>query len=307
MVMVHAENHDVIRWLTRRLLDAGHRDPKYHTVAHARIAEGEATHRAIRLAELLDVPMLIVHVSAKEAIDEIRRAQTHGLKIFGETCPQYLFLTGRDLDRPDMEGAMFCCSPPPRDEVAQAAVWRGLENGTFEVLSSDHAPYRFDDSGKLAAGRDASFDRIAMGVPGLELRMALLFSEGVRTGRIDLQKFVALTSTNAARLYGLHPRKGTIAVGADADIAVWDPEREFTVTYDMLHDSVGYTPYEGRKLTGWPITVLSRGRVVVDGGELNAERGSGVFLRCDSPPSARPLGQPVPELDPERNFGARLL
>ncbi|MGI9334986.1 MAG: dihydropyrimidinase [Gammaproteobacteria bacterium] len=306
-VMVHAENHDVIRWLTQRLLEAGHREPKYHAVAHARIAEGEATHRAISLAELLDVPLLIVHVSAKEAIDEIRSAQTRGLKIYGETCPQYLFLTANDLDRPDMEGAMYCCSPPPRDTVAQEAVWRGLTNGTFQVMSSDHAPYRFDASGKLAAGADAAFNRIAMGVPGLELRQVLLYSGGVRTGRLDLHRFVALTATNAAKLYGLHPRKGTIAVGSDADIAIWDPEREVTVTYDRLHDSAGYTPYEGRRITGWPTTVLSRGRVVVADGELSADRGSGTFLRCERPQGARPLMRPVPELDPDRNFGANLL
>ncbi len=307
MVMVHAENHDVIRWLTRRLLDAGHRDPKYHAVAHARIAEGEATHRAIRLSELLDVPLLIVHVSASEAIDAIRDAQTRGLKLYGETCPQYLFLTAADMDRPDMEGAMYCCSPPPRDTAAQEAVWRGLANGTFQVVSSDHAPYRFDETGKLAHGPNATFDRIAMGVPGLELRLPLLYSEGVRTGRINIHRFVALTATNAAKIYGLHPRKGTIAVGSDADIAIWDPHRQVTVTYDMLHDNAGYTPYEGRAITGWPVTVLSRGRVVVDDGALDAERGSGVFLPCERPASARPLERPVPELDPVRNFGARLV
>ena len=307
MVMVHAESYDVIRWLTRRLLDAGHRDPKYHAVAHARIAEGEATHRAISLAELLDVPLLIVHVSAKEAIDEIRAAQAKGLQIYGETCPQYLFLTAEDMDRPNMEGAMYCCSPPPRDAVAQAAVWRGIENGTFQVMSSDHAPFRFDETGKLRHGRDASFDQIAMGVPGLELRLPLLFSEGVRTGRIDQHRFVELAATNAARLYGLYPRKGTIAIGADADVAIWDPDREVTVTHDLVHDNAGYTPYVGMQLTGWPVTVLSRGRVVVDDGELDAERGSGKFLACDRPALARPLGRLVPELDPDRNFGAILL
>jgi dihydropyrimidinase len=307
MVMVHAENHDVIRWLTDRLLDAGHREPRYHAVAHARIAEGEATHRAISLSELLDVPLLVVHVSAKEAIDEIRDAQTKGLRIYGETCPQYLFMTAADMDLPGMEGAKYCCSPPPRDEEAQKAVWRGLANGTFQVMSSDHAPYRFDESGKLANGPNAAFSEIAMGVPGLELRAPLLYSEGVRSGRIDIHQFVALTATNAAKIYGLHPRKGTIAVGSDADIAIWDPEREVVVKHEMLHDNAGYTPYEGRRITGWPVTVLSRGRVVVDDGALNAARGSGVFLPCASPASARPTGKPVIELDPSRNFGAQLL
>lgn len=307
MVMVHAENHDVIRWLTRRLLDAGHRAPRYHAVAHARLAEGEATHRAIRLGELLDVPLLVVHVSASEAIDAIRDAQDRGLRIYGETCPQYLFMTAEDMDRDGMDGAMYCCSPPPRDAANQEAVWLGLMNGTFQVMSSDHAPYRFDESGKLAHGPDAAFNRIAMGVPGLELRAPLLFSEGVLGGRIDLQRFVALNATNAARLYGLHPRKGTIAVGSDADIAVWDPERSVVIRHADLHDNAGYTPYEGRRITGWPVTVLSRGRVVVEDGALHAERGSGAFLPCDRPDGARPLGTPVPELDPQRNFGADLL
>lgn len=306
MVMVHAENHDMIRWLTDRLLDGGYREPKYHAVSHARIAEGEATHRAIRLAELMDVPLLVVHVSAAEAAREIRRAQNRGLKVYGETCPQYLFLTAGDLDRAGMEGAKYCCSPPPRDEAAQAAVWQGISNGTFQVFSSDHAPYRFDETGKLAGGPAASFKDIANGVPGIELRLPLLFSEGVGKGRIDLNRFVALASTNAARLYGLYPRKGTIAVGADADLAVWDPEREVTVSHAMLHDNVGYTPYEGRRLRGWPVTVLSRGRLVVDDGVLGVERGSGEFLPCEKPEPARPLRRPAPEMDPDRNFGADL-
>ena len=306
MTMVHAENHDMIRWLTDRLLDGGHRAPKYHAVSHARIAESEATSRAIDLARLVDVPMLIVHVSGAEAADAIRRAQDRGLRIYGETCPQYLFLTAADLDRDGMEGAKFCCSPPPRDAANQEHVWRGLVNGTFQVFSSDHAPYRFDESGKLAGGPDASFKQIANGVPGIELRLPLLFSEGVGGGRIDLNRFVALASTNAARLYGIYPRKGTIGIGSDADLAIWDPEREVTVTWDDLHDNVGYTPYEGRRIKGWPVTVLSRGRRVVEDGELLVGRGSGEFLRCERSEASRPLGRRVPEMDPSRNFGAAL-
>jgi dihydropyrimidinase len=307
MVMVHAENHDVIKWLSNRLLQGGHRAPKFHAVAHARIAEGEATNRAIRLAELLDVPLLVVHVSAREAITAIRAAQTEGLKIYGETCPQYLFLTAQDLDRDGMDGAMFCCSTPPRDAENQEAVWQGLRNGTFQVFSSDHAPYRFDESGKLRAGANASFKDIANGLPGLELRLPLLFSEGVNKGRIDLHQFVALSAANAAKLYGLHPRKGSISVGADADIAIWDAGKEITVDYAMLHDNVGYTPYAGRTLTGWPVTVINRGRIVVDDGKLQVERGSGEFLPCALSQAAKPLGQSVSELDPLRNFGAQIL
>ena len=306
LVMVHAENHDVIGWMTERLLSGGFTAPKYHAVSHAGAAEGEATHRAIRLAEFLDVPLLVVHVSAEEAMDAIRKAQTRGLRIYGETCPQYLFLTAADLDLEGVEGAKFCCSPPPRDAAGQAAMWRGLQNGTFQVFSSDHAPYRYDAGGKIPKGEKTSFKEVANGVPGLELRLPLLFSEGVLGGRISLNDFVALASTNAARLYGLHPRKGTIAVGSDADIAIWDPAREVEVTYDLLHDNVGYTPYEGRRITGWPVTVISRGRVVVEDGDLQVERGSGAFLPCDPPESAKPLGRLAPELDPRRNGGADL-
>jgi dihydropyrimidinase len=296
MVMVHAENHEMIKWLTGRLLERGLSAPQWHAVAHARLAEGEATNRAVTLSQLLDVPILIVHVSAGEAIEVIRNAQTKGLRIYGETCPQYLFLTAEDIMKPGVEGAKFCCSPPPRDAAAQQAVWNGLKNGTFQVFSSDHAPYRFDASGKLPHGERTTFKEIANGVPGIELRLPLLFSEGVQQGRLDLNQFVALTATNHAKIYGLYPKKGTIAVGGDADIAIWDPEREVTVTSAMLHDNVGYTPYERRHLHGWPETVLSRGRIVVENGRLLAERGSGAFQACALSNAARPVGAAVPEL-----------
>ena len=306
MVMVHAENHEMIGWLTDKLLGGGYQAPKYHAVAHARLAEGEATHRAICLSELIDTPMLIVHVSAEEAVKQIREAQARGLRIYGETCPQYLFLTADDLDRDGMQGAKWCCSPPPRDKANQDIIWRGLANGTFDVFSSDHAPYRFDEHGKLAAGPNAPFNKIANGVPGLEVRLPLLF-DGVRRGHFSLQQFVALASTNAARLYGLYPRKGTIAVGSDADIAIWDPDKEVTITYDLIHDDVGYTPYEGVAVKGWPVMVFNRGRTVIENGALHVERGSGEFLPCEQPDPARPRGHLPPELDPVRNFGASLL
>ncbi|MBM3489258.1 MAG: dihydropyrimidinase [Alphaproteobacteria bacterium] len=296
LVMVHAENHDMIRWLTAKLLETGRRLPKFHAVAHARVTEAEATNRAIRLAELLDVPLLLVHVSAAEAAAEIRAAQGRGLRIYGETCPQYLFLTAADLDREGLAGAMFCCSPPPRDQAAQAAIWRGLANGTFQVFSSDHAPYRFDASGKLPKGEATTFKDMANGLPGLELRLPLLFSEGVRQGRLELTQFVALGATNHARLYGLYPRKGTIAIGSDADLAIWDTDKRVTVRWAELHDKVGYTPYEGRELVGWPTTVLSRGRFVVAGGQLLASPGSGRFLPCAKPDPARPSGRLPTEL-----------
>lgn len=307
MTMVHAENNDVINWISQRLLAKGHVAPKFHAVSHNAIAESEASRRAIDLARLVDAPLLIVHVSTPEATAAIREARGRGLRIYGETCPQYLFLTKDDLDRAGMEGAKFCCSPPPRDASAQEAIWLGLKNGSFEVFSSDHAPYRFDSSGKLNAGPNPSFKKIANGVPGLEVRLPLLYSEGVRKGRLTLNQFVALTSTNAAKLYGLHPRKGTIAIGSDADLVLFDPEWQRTISVDMLHDNVDYTPYEGRVCTGWPRMVLSRGRVVVEDGELQAERGSGMFLeRAPVPPADLSAGAQTP-LDPASNFGADLL
>ena len=308
ITMVHAENDDVIRWLSEKLISAGHTAPKYHAMSHARIAESEASNRAIQLARLVNTPLLIVHVSTEEAAQTIRRAQDNGLKVFGETCPQYLFLTADDIDKDGMEGAKFCCSPPPRDEADQEAMWRALKNGTFQVFHSDHAPYRFDDTGKLHAGPNAPFKKLANGVPGIELRMPLLFSEGVGKGRISLNEFVALTATNAAKIYGLHPRKGTIAIGSDADIAIWDPKREITVTYDILHDNVGYTPYEGMRLRGWPETVISRGRIAVESGNLHVKPGTGNFLeRQPGYDFIRPVGTLPQEVDPTRNFGAKIL
>src|ERR687895_963146 len=209
LVMVHAENHEMIQWLTKRLLERGHRAPKFHMTAHHPIAEAEATNRVVALSRLLDVPVLIVHVSGREAVQTIRAAQTLGARVFAETCPQYLFLKATDADRPGLEGAKWCCSPPPRDEASQQAVWEGLKDGTFQVLSSDHAPYRFDESGKLPKGDATTFKEMANGVPGLQIRLPMLFSEGVGQRRITLSEFVALTATNHARMYGL-TEKGRI-------------------------------------------------------------------------------------------------
>lgn len=302
MTMVHAENDDMLGWMTERLYAAGLTQAMYHAVAHAQLAEDEATGRAIAIGELLDVPMLFVHVSGPNATAAIRAAQTRGLKVYGETCPQYLLLTAADLDRPGVEGAKFCCSPPPRTADAQAAIWAGLQNGTFQVVSSDHSAYRFDVSGKLPKGDRTTFADMANGLPGLETRLPLLFSEGVGRGRITLPQFVALTATNHAKLYGLYPRKGTIAVGADADIAIWEPERRVRIEASMLHDRAGYTPYEGTEVTGWPVTVLSRGRIVVDKGTLAAGRGSGLFQPCTLSDAAKPSGRAAPEMELARRM-----
>ncbi|MFK7963985.1 MAG: dihydropyrimidinase [Burkholderiaceae bacterium] len=296
LTMVHAENHGMIGWLAGKMVKAGNTLPRYHAICHTRGAEAEAINRIITLAELVDTPILIVHVSTIEGIEAIRQARARGLKVYGETCPQYLFLTSKDLDRGGLDGAMFCCSPPPRDEAAQEACWAGMHDGTLAVYSSDHAPYRNDASGKLPKGDKTTFKDVANGVPGLELRLPLLFTEGVGKGRMSLQAFVDLTSTQHAKIYGLYPRKGEIAVGSDADLAMWDPNAKRHITAEMLHDAVGYTPYEGRDLTGWPVTVLSRGDVIVHDGQLNAERGRGQYLARDIADSARPIGKQVPEM-----------
>ena len=296
MVMIHAENSDCIAWLTENLELAGKTAPHFHAESRPPVVEREATHRVISLAELVDVPILIVHVSGREAIEQIRWAQGRGLKVYAETCPQYLFLTAEDLALDGFEGAKCICSPPPRAEADQQAVWNGIENGVFNIFSSDHAPFRFDDTkGKKLYGTDASFRYIPNGIPGIETRLPLLFSEGVGKGRIELTRFVELTAANPARIYGLYPRKGTIAVGSDADIAIWDPQREVKITNDILHHDVDYTPYEGMTVKGWPETVVSRGEIVVrDGGFLGA-KGRGEFLKCEQPAPARPKGAVRPD------------
>ena len=290
MVMLHAENADCIAWLTERLLAAGHTAPRYHATSRPMLVEREATHRAIALAELVDVPILIVHVSGREAVEQIRWAQSNGLKVYAETCPQYLFLTADSMGCDDsFEGAKCICSPPPRDKANQQVIWDGLENGSFEVFSSDHAPFRYDGpDGKKAHGEQVSFDKVANGIPGIETRMALLWSEGVRTGRITPQSFVALTSTNAAKLYGLYPRKGSIAIGSDADLVIWDEDQTFHLDNNRLHHNVDYTPYEGMHLSAWPAMTLSRGDVVWDGEQPCGDAGRGQFLPCARPDPAKP-------------------
>ncbi|MDF1731989.1 MAG: dihydropyrimidinase [Minwuia sp.] len=289
MVMVHAENSDVISWLTDRLEQAGLTTPIYHAVSRPMPVEREATHRAISLSEIVDVPVLIVHVSGREAVQQIHTAQGRGLRVYAETCPQYLYLTEDDLAKPGFEGAKCLCSPPPRDKANQEVIWSGLRNGTFQVFSSDHAPFRFEDpAGKMLHGTDASFRYVPNGVPGLETRLPLLFN-GISEGRIDLPTFVRVTATQPAQIYGLSPRKGSIAIGSDADIAIWDPERKVTIANADLHHAVDYTPYEGIEVTGWPVTTLVRGQVVSQDGETLQSPGYGTFLPCERP------NPPLPE------------
>ena len=307
LTMVHAENNAMIAWMTRRLVERGYTAPRHHAASHPAAAEVEAVRRGIALASFVEAPLLFVHISTDAGARAIATARMAGHAILGETCPQYLFLTADDLNRPGAEGAKYICSPPLRDDATQTDLWRHLHAGTLELYSSDHAPYRFDAGGKLSAGPNPPFHRTANGMPGIELRLPLLFSEGVRTGRISLERFVALSAANAARIFGMADRKGAIAPGYDADIAVWDPEKRVTVTAAGLHDAMDYTPFEGRVLTGWPVTVINRGRGVVDDGALKGQPGDGVFV-ARNPFDARGfLPTRAAELSPERNFGAELL
>jgi dihydropyrimidinase len=291
MAMVHAENADCIEWLTRRLEAGGRTSPRFHAHSRPMLVEREATHRALALAELVDVPILIVHVSGREAVEQIRTARSHGLKVFAETCPQYLFLTADDLGIDDSyKGAQCICSPPPRDKRNQQVIWDGLADGLFTIFSSDHAPFKYDaPEGKKPDGEEVAFRHIPNGIPGLETRLPLLYSEGVLGGRITLNQFVELTSTNPAKAYGLHPQKGTIAIGSDADLVIWD-ERPVTIRNAELHHEVDYTPYEGIKLQAWPALTLASGEVVWDGQAFKPRLGKGRFLACGIPtllPAAR--------------------
>jgi dihydropyrimidinase len=280
LVMVHCENEDAIRYLIGKHERNGDLAPKFHALSRPAAAEREATHRALSLAEIVDTSIVIVHVSNRQAMEEIERARKRGGKVAGETCPQYLLLTADDLDAAELEGAKFVCSPPPRDKESQIACWEGLQNGTFELFSSDHCPFRYEDEGgKLNEKGKRNFRWIPNGIPGVETRLPILFSEGVSKGRIDINRFVALSSTNHAKQYGLYPQKGTIAIGSDADIALWDPSKKVTITNDILHHGADYTPYEGLEVQGWPVRVILRGATIVDGEAFTGAAGQGAYLR----------------------------
>ncbi len=294
MAMIHAENADCIEWLTRRLEAAGRTAPRFHAHSRPMLVEREATHRAIALSELVDVPILIVHVSGREAVEQIRWARALGLQILAETCPQYLFLTAEDLGIDDSyHGARCVCSPPPRDKSNQEVIWNGLADGLFTVFSSDHAPFKYDaPGGKKPNGEEVAFRHIPNGIPGLETRLPLLYSEGVLAGRLSIHKFVELTSTNPAKAYGLFPRKGTLAIGSDADLVIWR-QAAHTIHNSTLHHDVDYTPYEGTELKAWPALTLMRGRVVWRDGVFHDAKGFGEHLAC-SQPSLLPAQRPMP-------------
>ncbi len=282
LVMVHAENEEAIEFLRKRAEQEGHTSPMHHARTRPVPVEREATHRALSLAQIADVPLMIVHVSNAETMEEISRARTRGQIVHAETCPQYLTLTADDLDlagSDGFEGAKYVCSPPPRDAHQQCRLWKGIKQGVFDVWSSDHAPFRFADSrGKDAPGARESFRNIPNGIPGIETRLPILFSEGVTKGRISLQQFAELTATNHARIYGLSPNKGALVVGADADIVLWDPQERRTIHQADLHHDADYTPWEGFEITGWPIVTLLRGRPIVKEGELiSPSRGAHIY------------------------------
>jgi dihydropyrimidinase len=286
--MIHAENGAVIDWMTAQLEKRAMFAPKYHATSHPPVAEVEATYRAISLAEFIDAPILIVHVSTPAAAKHIKDAQDRGLPVYAETCPQYLFLTRSDLDKPGFEGAKCVCSPPPREsEQDHEGIWEGLADGTFTILSSDHCPFRYEDDvkGKKSCLSEefplGKFKYIPNGCPGIETRLALALG----ANRLPLQKFVDVTAANPAKLYGLWPRKGGLVPGeSDADVVVWYPPgkmESFDLRNEMLHHDVDYTPYEGRRMTQWPRWTVLRGEVVWDreGGGVVGKKGYGVFLK----------------------------
>lgn len=292
LVMIHCEGYDAIRFLTERLERVGKTAPYYHAQSRPSSVEREATHRAISHAELVDVPIMIVHVSGRDPMEQIRWAQQRGLKVFAETCPQYIALTAEDLKGLNMDesGGKYVCSPPPRDEANWEAIWEGFRTGVFQTFSSDHSPFMYEGStGKLNSRARTSFKWVPNGIPGVETRLPILFSRGVVGGRISLNEFVALTSTNHAKLYGLYPRKGTIAPGVDADLVLWDPSREITIKQSLLHHGSDYTPYEGQKVTGWPIATYVRGQCVYSCGDIVASPGHGRFLKRSSIAAKSPM------------------
>ncbi len=277
-ICMHAENGGVIDVLVKRALAEGKTAPKYHALTRPARAEGEATHRAIALAEMADVPVYIVHLSSAEALEQVVEARDRGLPAFAETCPQYLFLSEDNYDEPDFGGSKYVMSPPLRTKETQDRLWRGLAFNDLQAIATDHCPFCMKDK-RLG---DGDFSKIPNGAPGVETRMSLVYDGGVRTGRISLNRFVELTSTSPAKIFGMFPKKGTIAPGSDADIVIFDPEKTTTLSAKTHHMRVDYNPYEGRQVTGVTDTVLSRGKVIIDAGKFTGKAGAGAFLKRSS-------------------------
>jgi dihydropyrimidinase len=287
LVCFHGENDGLIRWMTRRLLESGRTEARFHPLSHPRAAEIEALSRLCVFAEFTGQPIMLFHVSTRGGVEIVEAARARGVPVVAETCPHYLFMTGDQLNLAGQAAAGLMCSPPQRRFDDQEALWAGLDAGTLQVVSSDHAPYRLDASGKFAHGTDAPFNRIANGMPGLELRLPLMFDAMVSAGRLGAQKFVELTATAPAEIFGL-AGKGRIDIGADADIAIWDPDRKVTFGENDLHDATGYNPFAGRTVTGWPETVLSRGEIVVSAGKCLAAPGRGRRIVMERSDAMRP-------------------
>src|SRR5215207_8248112 len=275
LICMHAENGIVINEIIKRFLKDGRTAPKYHALTRPTIAEAEGVHRAIAIAEMAESPVYIVHLSCTDALDQVRQARDRGIPAFAETCPQYLFHSLEDYGD-DFEGARFVMTPPLREKHNHAELWKGLKMDDLQVISTDHCPFCMKEQKEL--GKE-DFSKIPNGAPGVENRMNLIYNGGVVENRISLNRFVELTSTAAAKMFGLFPKKGTIAVGSDADIVIFDPEKEQTLSVKTSHMNVDYNAYEGRKIKGVVETVLSRGKVVVDNGEHKGKAGDGQFLK----------------------------
>ena len=274
LIMMHAENGGPIDVLVRQFLEEGKTDPVNHGLTRPSVMEGEAVHRAFKLAELAGTPAYIVHLSSSDALDAVREARDKGLPAFAETCPQYLYLSLDDLGRPGFEGAKFVCSPPLRPAEHQEELWKGLAADDLQVVSTDHAPFNYQGQKDMGKG---DFSKIPNGLPSVEDRFTLLY-QGVAAGHISLNRFVELVATAPARMFGLYPRKGALAPGFDADLVVFDPEHERTLSAETHHMNVDYSAYEGRKVKGLPEVVMQRGQVLVEGGEFHGTEGAGRFL-----------------------------
>jgi dihydropyrimidinase len=276
LICMHAENGSVIDVIVRRALAEGKTAPIYHALTRPATAEAEAVHRAIAMAEIAGCPVYIVHLSSEDALNQVREARDRGLPAFAETCPQYLLLSVEELARPGFEGAKYVFTPPLRERHHQGALWEGLKNDHLQIVSTDHCPFCFADQKTL--GKD-DFTKIPNGGPGIENRLQLVYHHGVNAGKLTVNRFVEVVSTTPARIFGLYPRKGTIAAGSDADIVMWDPEAQHTISAATHHMRVDYSMFEGWKVQGNARTVLSRGEVIVDQGRWLGRAGRGAYLK----------------------------
>jgi dihydropyrimidinase len=276
MICMHAENGGAIDVIVQQALAEGKTAPKYHALTRPTTAEAEATSRAIALAEMAGSPVYIVHLSCNDALEKVREARDRGLPVYAETCPQYLYLSLDDMDKPGFESAKYVFTPPLREKWHQEKLWTGLKQDHLQVVSTDHCPFCFKEQKEM--GKD-DFTKIPNGGPGIEHRMSLIYSGGVGKGRFSVNRFVELVSTTPAKIFGLFPRKGTIAVGSDADLVIFDPNREHTISAKTHHMRVDYSMFEGIKVKGMPDVVLSRGQVIVEGENFHGKAGQGSFLK----------------------------